>query len=152
MNVYRIGRTKFAGDLTGEGARLNGGRWNHKLTPCLYASESKSLALLEYTVNVNVDDIPRALSFVTLRVPDTSIEIFEEAQLPGNWKEMPAPASTRNFGTQLLKKAKSLVIKIPSAVISDEWNYLINPAHPGSKDCKIIDMRDFVYDVRIKLK
>ena len=62
MLVYRIGRTKRAGDLTGEGSRLNGGRWNHKLTPCIYTSESRALALLEYTVNVNIDEIPRALT------------------------------------------------------------------------------------------
>ena len=73
MIVYRIGSTKYANDLTGEGARLNGGRWNHKLTPCVYTSESRSLAILEYTVNVNVYDIPRALSMASIEIPETSI-------------------------------------------------------------------------------
>ena len=152
MIVYRIGKTRYARDLMGEGARLNGGRWNHVMTACLYTAESRSLAVLEYTVNVNIDEIPRALSLTTLEIPDPSIEIYSEAQLPGDWKAAPAPTSTRDFGTQWLKAAKSLVMKIPSAVIPEEWNMIINPLHPGIKDCKIIDVRDFVYDVRIKLK
>jgi RES domain-containing protein len=150
MLVYRIGKTKYALDLTGEGARLNGGRWNHKLTACLYTSETRALALLEYTVNVNIDDIPRALSFTTLEIPATPMEVLKEDDLPGNWKRAPAPASTKDFGTALLKAAKSLILKIPSTVIPNEYNYLINPAHPAHKDCKILEMEDFVYDLRIK--
>ena len=152
MIVYRIGKTRYAEDLRGEGARLNGGRWNHVMTACLYTAESRSLAVLEYTVNVSIDEIPRALSLTTLEIPDSSIEIYSEVQLPGDWKAVPAPTSTRDFGTKWLKAARSLVMKVPSAVIQEEWNMMINPLHPGSKDCKIIDVRDFVYDVRIKLK
>lgn len=77
MIVYRIGRTKYAEDLTGEGARLNGGRWNHRLTACLYTSESRALAVLEYTVNVNIDDIPRALSISTVEIPEKNISNYQ---------------------------------------------------------------------------
>lgn len=150
MIVYRLGKTRHANDLTGEGARLHGGRWNHKLTPCLYTAETRALALLEYSVNVNVDDIPRALSMTAIEVPDSSIDAFTEAQLPGDWKNAPAPASTRDFGTNWLRAASGLVMKIPSTVIPEEWNYLINPLHPGSKDCRIVEIKDFIYDVRIK--
>jgi RES domain-containing protein len=150
MLVYRIGRTKYGRDLTGEGARLNGGRWNHIMTPCLYASENRSLVLLEFTVNLELDDIPRALSFTTLDVPDNSILTLKEAQLPGDWKNVRTPFSTRAFGTDLLNAAKSLVIKIPSIAVPEEWNYLINPVHPDIKQCKIVDVNDTVYDIRIK--
>ncbi len=152
MIVYRIGRTKHADDLSGEGARLNGGRWNHKLTPCLYTSESRALALLEYTVNVNIDEIPRALSFTIMEIPGDHILALAIADLPGNWMAAPAPASTKDFGTILLKNAEHAVIKIPSAVIPDEYNYLLNPLHKNIAKCKILDVRDFVYDVRIKFK
>jgi RES domain-containing protein len=151
MIVYRIGKTKYAKDLTGEGARLNGGRWNHKFTACIYTSESKALSVLEYTVNVNIDDIPRALSITTFEIPKIGILELKEADLPGNWKEVPAPSSTRDFGSSLLKEVNYLVIKIPSSLIPDEFNYLLNPAHFESKDFKILDIRDFVYEVRIKL-
>ena len=152
MFVYRVGRTKYANDLTGEGARLNGGRWNHRLTPCLYTSESRSLAVLEYTVNVNIDDIPRALSMTMLEVPRKSVLTLTEADLPGNWRASPAPASTKDFGTRLLNAAAYAVIKIPSAVIPDEFNYLLNPLHRDSNSFSIIDIADFVYDVRIKTR
>jgi RES domain-containing protein len=113
MIVYRIGKTRYAKDLTGEGARLNGGRWNHKFTACIYTSESRALALLEYTVNVNIDDIPRALSITTFDIPEIGVLELKEADLPGNWKEVPAPSSTKDFGSNILKTATYPVIKIP---------------------------------------
>lgn len=152
MIVYRIGRTKYSNDLNGEGARLNGGRWNQKLTPCLYTSQSRSLSVLEYTVNVNIDDIPRALSMTTLEIPENDILKLTVADLPGDWRASPAPASTRDFGNKLLKDCEHAIIQIPSAVIPEEYNYLVNPLHPDSRLCSILDIRDFIYDVRIKLK
>ncbi len=152
MVVYRIGRTIHAHDLTGEGSRLNGGRWNHKLTPCIYTSESRALALLEYTVNVSIDEIPRALSFTTFEIPDAGIHEVAEEELPGNWEDVPAPSSAKNFGTALLKKGQALGFKIPSIVITQEHNYILNPLHADSRNFKILDIKDFVFDVRIKLK
>lgn len=151
MIVYRIGRTKFASDLSGEGARLYGGRWNHKRTPCIYTAASRALAVLEYTVNINIDDIPRALSITTFEIPDIGMQQITEASLPGNWKETPAPTSTKDVGTSLLLAARSPVIRIPSSVIPAEFNYLLNPAHANSNAFRIIDISDFIYDVRIKL-
>lgn len=151
MIVYRIGKTKHANDLTGEGARLFGGRWNHKLNPCIYTSESRALAVLEFTVNINIEEIPRALSIATIEIPTKAIQEITEAQLPGNWKQIPAPSSTKDFGTDLLRKSKSPIFKIPSSVICEEYNYILNPLHPESSHFKIIDIKDFIYDVRIKL-
>lgn len=151
MKVYRIGRTKFASDISGEGARLFGGRWNHKLIPCIYTSESRALALLEYTVNISIDEIPRALSITTFEIPSSGIEIIKEDKLPGNWKHFPAPASTKDFGTRLLKDSTNSIFKIPSSVIVEEYNYLLNPLYAGSKYFKIVEIKDFIYDLRIKM-
>ena len=151
MFVYRVGRTKYSKDLSGEGARLNGGRWNHILIPCIYTSESRALAVLEYTVNVNIDEIPRSLSITTIEIPDTAIREIKLKELPGNWMAAPAPASTKDFGTNLLTQSASKVLKIPSAVIPQEFNYILNPKNAGAKDFKIIKVEDFVYDVRIKM-
>ncbi len=150
MIVYRIGESRYASDLTGEGARLFGARWNHIGTACLYTAESRALAVLEYTVNVNIAVIPRALSMATFEIPDTGIQVLAQADLPGNWKESPAPASTKDFGTSLLQAAATPIIKIPSTVIPEEFNYLLNPSHAGSRDFRLLEVRDFVYDVRIK--
>jgi len=151
MKVYRIGKTKHANDLTGEGSKLFGGRWNHKTVPCIYTSESRALALLEYTVNINIEEIPRALSVVTFEIPENNIELVTEEQMPGNWKEVPAPASTKDLGTRILQTSLSPVIKIPSSVIPYEFNFILNPRHRDSKYFKILQIKDFVYDVRIKL-
>jgi len=70
--------------------------------------------------------------------------------LPGNCKVSPAPSSTKDFGSQLLLAAAAPVIKIPSAIIPAEFNYLLNPLHAASKKFRIIDISDFVYDVRNK--
>jgi RES domain-containing protein len=148
--VYRIGRSKHARDLTGEGARLYGGRWNKRLTACLYTSESRALAVLEYTVNVNIDDIPRALSITTLDIPLRSLREVTVGELPGDWRDAPAPTSAKEFGTALLQQAEYLVLKIPSAVIPAEYNYIINPAHMDSGKVVVVDVQDFVYDIRIK--
>ena len=150
MKVYRIGRSKYATDLTGEGARLFGGRWNNKGIPCLYTSESRALALLEYSVNVNLDDVPRALTMAIIDIPDSSIKIITEAELPGNWKQAPAPKETKDFGSSLFKDEKYSIFKIPSTVIPEEFNYLLNPLHTDSSSFKLIDVQDFIFDVRIK--
>jgi len=149
MLVYRVGRTKHANDLSGEGAKINGGRWNHKSIPCLYTSESRALSLLEYTVNVNIEEIPRTLSITVIEIPDSEILNIKEESLPGNWKEFPIPSSAQDFGTHLLETVKKSVIKIPSSIIAEEYNYILNPLHTNSKIFKIISITGLVYDLRI---
>jgi len=149
MEVFRVCRTKWANDFTGEGARLFGGRWNRKGTPCIYTASSRSLAILEYSVNISLDDIPRSLSLVTIRIPDMHLFLKTE-DLPGNWKEVPVPSSTREFGNTILQDKKHLIIRLPSAVIPQEFNYLINPIHPALKQCEVVHVEDLAYDVRIK--
>lgn len=151
MIVYRVGRTKYAHDLEGEGARLYGGRWNHKLTPCIYTSASRALALLEYTANINIDDIPRALSITTFELQPLDIHEIQIPDLPGNWRDAPAPASTKDFGTTLLKKASHAFLQIPSAILPDEFNYLLNPLFNHQEAFRVLEIKDFVYDLRIKL-
>lgn len=151
MIVFRVGRTKYAKDLTGEGARLFGGRWNHKGTACLYTSESRALAILEYTVNVGIDEIPRALSFTKIEIPDHVIASVLLKDLPGDWRQSPAPSSIKDHGNGLLKSNSAVGYKTPSVVVPQEYNVLINPWHPDVSLVKIIDIEDYPYDVRIKL-
>jgi len=150
MLLYRICSAKFAKDLTGEGAKLNGGRWNHAGTPCIYTAENKALALLEYTAHAKIHLIPRALSFITLEVPDHSIESFKISQLPGNWKQFPHPKETRDFGTKFLTNNKYLLYRLPSVIIEDEMNYIINTFHSEMKHVKIKEVKDYPYDLRLK--
>lgn len=140
----------YRADLTGEGARLNGGRWNHPGTPCIYTSITRALSLLEYTCHAKKDQIPRALSFATFEVPDHSIKRFEVADLPGNWKQWPHSAHGRDFGTAALEANEFLLYQFPSVVIEEEMNYLINPRHPDMGGVRIVETKDYAYDLRLK--
>lgn len=151
MILYRLCARKYAQDLSGEGARLYGGRWNHVGTPCLYTAENRALAILEYSVNVDLHLVPRALSLVQIEVSEDSVTICNIPELPGNWREAPAPAHTQDFGTRLLQTRQTLLIRMPSTIVPQEYNYLVNPLHRAFATVKIIGEEDFVYDPRIKL-
>lgn len=148
MNIYRITKTQYAKDLTGTGAKLFGGRWNHSDVPCIYTAASRALSVLEYAVNINVDFIPRALSLCVFEIDESQIFSFKEEDLPGNWRETPAPRSTKDFGTELLQKEHP-IIKIPSIIIPQEFNYILNP-FAGNTAFELIETRDFIFDLRIK--
>ena len=150
MLVFRIGRTKWATSLDGEGSRLHGGRWNHIGIPCVYTSGSRALAILEYTVNTNIADIPRFLSITSIDIPDNILD-HRIATLPGDWRDTPAPTSTKDFGTNALRALTHSVLSFPSTTIPEELNFLLNPLHRESSKFKIIEVKDFIYDIRIKI-
>jgi RES domain-containing protein len=148
MRVYRISKTKYAEDLNGMGSKLYGGRWNKIGTPCIYTSESRALAILEYSVNVNIDFIPRSLSICVFEIDPRQIHTLDIEKLPGNWRDNPTPLSTKEFGSELFSQDYS-ILKIPSVVIPEEWNYVLNPMI-DQPDFKLVEVKDFVFDLRIK--
>ena len=107
--------------------------------------------MLEYTINISIDEFPRALSITAFEIPSSGIEVIKEDKLPENWKHFPAQASTKDFGTRLLKNSTNSIFKIPSTVIVEEYNYLLNPLHADGKYFKIVEIKDFIYDLRIKI-
>jgi len=148
MRVYRISKTKYASDLKGTGSKRYGGRWNKVGTHCIYTAESRALAVLEFSVNVNIDFIPRALSICVFEIDEAQVHEIDTAKLPGNWRDNPTPLSTKDFGTELFSKNYSIV-KIPSVVIPEESNYMLNPMLENP-DFKLIEVEDFVFELRIK--
>lgn len=150
MEVYHVGSRKFAKQLTGEGAKLHGGRWNSIGTACIYTGESISLCVLEYAANVNLHQLSSSLAVSVYTLPERSWKEFSIKELPGNWQEVPAPAETQEWGTKLLQEANHLALKLPSVIIPSEFNYILNPLHPAFKKVKIKDIRPFTFDTRIK--
>jgi RES domain-containing protein len=150
MLLYRIGKTKYAKDREGAGAKLNGGRWNHEGIPCIYTAESRALSLLEYSVHVSIDMIPKALSFTTFQAADDSVFETKITTLPHNWNQWPHSKESRDFGTGLIKENKFLILKFPSAIIPDEFIYVINTLHARIKEVKIIEVQNYLYDPRLK--
>ena len=149
MHIYRLSKRKWANLLDGEGARLHGGRWNLPGIPCIYAAESRALAVLEYTVNISIDDIPRDLVFARINVPSAA-HVVHVPDLPGDWNHAPAPVSAKKFGSTLLNSHKHLIIRFPSVILPGEFNFIIDPLHPDFHKIEITGTEDFVYDIRIK--
>lgn len=150
MEVYHLGRTKFADQLSGEGAKLHGGRWNRIGQPCIYASETKALSILEYAANVSLDQIPLSLSITVYFIPENSWKQFNENELPKNWYVVPVTSEVKDWGNAHLQENKFLALKLPSVIIPTEFNFVINPLHPDFKKVKIKNIHSFTLDNRIK--
>jgi len=129
--AYRLVKTRWLDDVfTGAGARRYGGRWNSKGTRCIYLAGSISLAMLE--VMVHLDDYRLLEHYAVLEVhlPEEAILQLAPDQLPHDWRDEPAPGSTAELGDDWLLSMSSLVLAVPSVVVPQECNYLLNPEHP----------------------
>ena len=153
--VYRIQKRQFVESvLTGEGARLNGGRWNPMGTPLLYTSTTPELALLETLVHLNgtpLRDLPPFVR-ITLEMPD-SVEVIEPADLPTGWDQIKFPNSLPFFLVpKLVSTYPVLAFSVPSVILKDSpsRNMLINPAHPLISQVKIIDVAPHNFDERLQ--
>ena len=118
----------MANAFSGEGARLYGGRWNPKGIPVVYTASSRSLAMLEMLVQ----DQPLRARYVVIvaRVPfNLRIERISISALPDDWSSPGRVDELRAMGAQWITRAKTAVLCVPSAVVPNECNYLLNPAH-----------------------
>ena len=149
MLLYRLGHINFIKDLRGEGARLYGGRWNHKGTPALYTSTNLSLASLEVAVHIGLDNLPDKFMMVTYELPD-DYPYFHLMELPKNWDSLPFTSSSQDIGTQLLQESNYLALKVPSAVTPGDFNIIINPRHQDIDSLKIKSIKPFSFDDRLK--
>jgi len=143
MLLYRIGKTKYAHDVTGIGAKLNGGRWNHEGFPCIYLAESRALSLLEYAAHAALNILPPTLSFTTFELPEHSIRQLSVNELPATWLQRPHSKEGRDIGSALLSKQEWLLLKIPSVIIGQEFNFVLNTLHPLISAVKITDVNAY---------
>ncbi|TAE22515.1 MAG: RES domain-containing protein [Cytophagales bacterium] len=149
MLLYRLAKTARATDLTGEGAKRAGGRWNYPGTPVVYSAQTGSLAVLEVLQYVDVTDI-RKFSMLTIDVPDEAhMQRVSLARLPDNWQNFPYPNETKEIGRLWLEKGESLLLEVPSAVYPDESNWLINPLHSMADQVRIVSVKPFVFSDRL---
>lgn len=153
MRVFRIAKASHIRDLSGSGARLYGGRWNRKGIPVIYASESRSLATVEYVVHVPLSIVPKDLRIACLEIPDgIAPEEISIADLPSRWQDYPAPPELAEIGTQWALAKKQLLLRVPSAVVENEFNILINPVHPQIARVRISRVERFTLDKRLLRK
>jgi RES domain-containing protein len=148
MLVWRLARLAHA-KLDGEGARLAGGRWNSRGRAAVYASSRLSLAALELLVHTDVPLAPSDLVAFELEIPDTiEIESVELADLPKDWR-LPGYPSCRAIGDTWLAEERTAVLRVPSAVVPEESNYIINPGHRAAKAIHVVGRRKFAFDSRL---
>ena len=153
MIVYRIERHKYLKDaLSGIGASLSeGARWNSFGTKLVYTAESRALAMLEVTVHLDLtSELPNDRLFVEIEIPDElAIVSLNKSQLPKNWNSKPPIHFSQIVGDNFVKMQQFPVLKVPSAIVEEEFNYLINPDHHDAQKIKIISSKPFNFDSRI---
>ena len=149
LRAYRIVNHKWrTSAFDGEGARLHGGRWNHPGHPCVYLASSRALAALELLVHLTPKTKCVRFSFLELNLDSLSIEKI--ATLPRGWDETLPSGATREAGTEWLRSKRSAILQVPSVLIQEEPNYLLNPNHPECENVFPIAARDFFFDPRLK--
>lgn len=147
MLVYRLSKRDYLSTaFSGEGARLAGARWNSRGLAMTYTSASISLAMLELLVQGLSPSQLQMYVGLSAVVPDDSLEI---ATLPPDWRNYPHPASTKRYGDEWLKSQCSLVLRVPSAILPLEFNYLLNPNHPRFTELQLQKPFELSYDERI---
>ena len=144
MIVYRLARSKFANDLSGKGAELSGGRWNSKGRAMLYTSSSRALCTAEVAVHTPLGIIPEDYILLCIALPENSMEVLDMKRLPENWRAHPPLRSTQMMGDDFITSEKALVLKVPSAVVQGDFNFLINPNHKECKEVKIVS-KEFIF-------
>lgn len=152
MELYRIAQEQYAEDLSGNGARLFGGRWNSEGQFALYTSSTRSLALLETLAHTPAKLLQaKTYLLITLMVPDTTaIQALDPKKLPDGWDDVEISPFTQKTGDQFLIAQKKLALVVPSVLIPEEMNYVLNPLHTDFRKVKIINKRRIQFDNRVQ--
>ena len=150
MRVFRLSREKYKDSLSGFGAALNGQRWNSKGTEVIYTAQSRALATAEVAVHLSLGLLPRDYFMVEIDIPD-SVMIAEVNlnELPQGWDAVPAGPFTRMFGDSFVFENKYAVLRVPSVVVSGDFNFVINPYHPDFQKISIVKTSPFPFDARL---
>jgi RES domain-containing protein len=149
MLLFRLSR-RVHPPLDGEGARLYGGRWNSPGVAVVYAASHLSLAVLELLVHADPDTLPADLVSYAIDVPDDlPAERVEAGALPADWREVPDHPACRELGDAWARSARVPLLAVPSAVVPEETNWLLNPRHAAAARARVARVRPFAFDARL---
>jgi len=149
MILYRITKCIYAADLSGAGARLYGGRWNGVGKSMVYLAATPSLAVLEVLVHLSPTIFPGDFCIAEIEVPENSILTLTSEKLPANWQDISPPFELKKIGNAFISEQKYLLMKVPSVIVPEEFNYLLNPLHPQFKSVKVVSKKPFGFDKRL---
>lgn len=153
MQTYRITQTRYAHSLVASGVEA---RWNSKGMLVIYTAGSIALACLENLVHRTGASLQAGdFSIATVNIPDTIIQIDEItidelSKADKGWASATNYPLTQKMGDEWLNSLKSAVLKVPSAIIPNEFNYLLNATHPNFKKIELISVNKFAFDPRLK--
>ena len=148
--AWRIVKKRHADSaFDGEGARRYGGRWNSPGTAVVYVSDSRALSLLE--VLTGLRSVKPIQSYVLIPVTfDHSLVLsVQPDELPDDWRQSPPRPSTQRIGDDWVDRKTSTMLRLPSAIVPEECNYLLNPGHPDFLKLQIGEPQDFTIDSRL---
>lgn len=147
MQVFRITSEKWAGVLQGSGRAA---RWNSSGVFICYTGSSRALSCLEMLVHLSGEQIKSDFKLTVIEIPDDlSVEnagVFYNE----DWTEFENYYQSQELGDEWAKSLRTCVLRVPSAIIKNEYNYLINPQHPDFKQINITKIEDFDFDMRLK--
>lgn len=149
MILYRLADKKYIEDVEGVGAKLFGGRWNEVNTPCIYTSEHLSLAFLEKFVHAKGKENMLNIALLTVEIPQIKDVILavDAEKLDKNW--MDDVAYSQWIGSQILEDLSILAFSVPSVLIPNERNYILNPKSIYFSELKFNKVVDFKTDFRL---
>jgi RES domain-containing protein len=148
MIVYRLATAQYKDDLSGTGAKLFGGRWNSAGIPVLYSTENISLAVLEILVRADKHTVPGSYHLIKINIPGTATATpITIEKLKKSWRD--DIGYTQWMGDEFLKSNEGLLLKVPSAIVDQENNYLLNTNHKDFQKVKIQQTSPFNFDKRL---
>ncbi len=147
LHAYRIVKRRFVRTaFSGEGARLYGGRWNSPGVSVIYTSSTIALSVLEWRAHLTQWPPPPVM-IIEIQFDPTLV--LTPSRLPRNWRQHPALKTNAAIGDSWVKAGKSAILKLPSAIVPEEFNYLLNPAHPDFHKVTHGKPRLFEVDLRL---
>ena len=148
MIVYRITNEKYKNDVSGNGAATFGSRWNSKGVRLLYTSQFISLCILESLVHLKRKEIPPTQYLLHIELPDSKeISEISNKKIKKNWHQ--EFEYTQWIGDQFIQNNHALILKVPSAIVQEENNFLLNPLHTDFKKVKILSSELLELDKRL---
>lgn len=147
MLLYRLCKAKYANDLSGDGAKTYGGRWNNKGKAMLYLASNCSLAVLEVLVHLPPLLIPNDYCIISIEVPD-DFDTLAVTDLPANWNNT-TTAALRPIGDKFLAANQHLMLRVPSSIVPLEYNFLLNPLHPQAHLARVSNVAPYNFDDRL---
>jgi len=147
VRLWRLARAPFAA-FDGVGSARGGSRWSSKSIPILFASSTQSLALLEVLVHTPRELIPDDYVFIAIEIPDDRTQSVSKEMLPPDWADSPPPTNLKAIGDDWARSNRSCALLIPSVIVPNELNCMINPRHPDFSRIEISTPISFILDKR----